>query len=367
MNRDEIVSQILGPGTGLADPESPPHSFFDPYISDAYRHMADEDTRRSFACLHQFAAIAHIQAITDSATLLSCVYPRDASPFKYTFWIPVEEGHTFSSKPIDILGVKASISREDDWLEGISYDSSTGIVSGIPDDGKTYWIPQARFVNSALYDLVGTPMGIKETWYPPNLNPENLPLLLSLTEWALQQGGSIRSVVNLAHAWAGGLFYTEDAPGELLYDPSESPKASVSSEGGGERTWSQPIKISTTDTVLREMVLASPPDSSCVPLSIARVRVLSAPGSGVEGYDETSLVRMVSGSRVRVTGSVPDIGVNDWAIFQYESQSPTPTQTINLSIVTDGSASEIERTRQVVTHLLSRALTGYAKLSLTVS
>lgn len=364
MTRDERVVTLLGPGGDVASAASPPSSFYDKYLSDAYHWLADEETRRVFGILHKTVSLVQVQSALDIAALMSVLNPSVAQPYQRHIWTPVSStDNTLDPAPSWILGVKATVSTEADWVDAVSYNSDTGVVSGLPNDGNTYWIPEMGFFNAALTSYVMDPQGIKQEWIPPNLDETAIPKILGLTEWVMQVGPTETALTLLGHAWAGGGIQY----GDTGWEATEALKCSLTTDVPAKETsWSLPIRVTSVDPQKGRVVLGSAPPATLEARMNGRVRYVPEPGSGDTGADVGGIIRYVSGQTVWMDGVLQTLG-SRWAFFQHDLSATAPVGAVTLSVTTTGTTTEVDRTRQVLAHLIDKLDLGLVNFTLAVS
>jgi hypothetical protein len=347
MSRDLRLQELL-------PPERSP--FFD-YTSDAFRFFVDDDTQDLIHALHRGIVVHLLQQQSELGEALSAISPQTALAFEHTLWTPVKgEGSvTLDPAPIDVLGVKETLSAASDWLT-TTYNPATGVLGGLPTDGKTYWIPEMRFANSYVTRFLAQPIGLHAFRLPRTMPQERLPHLIALVEWALMQGSTERALRNVAAALAGHPFHLS---GTARFNPTVSSVVSVAADGPAERQWHAPRRIELSEASRRKIRLVDPLPEA-VPLQRGVIRIPS------QSYTSPVIVRYVKGPDIFLEGSVPEVALSDWAIFQLEAAPPRPVSRISVQVQMAAGEQLAER-RSAVEFFLRHMVSGSAKLLLELS
>jgi hypothetical protein len=351
VDRDARVEQIL---------EIP----FDvvPYLPDSYYTFADDATETMTRTLHKGIALVAMQESLMMAEHLSVAAPDQAIPYRHRIWLEVTSNAqgevTLIQPPWAIIGVKETLSADDDWVNAASYDRTTGTISGLAPD-TTYWVPEARHYNPWVWSKIAAPLGFGEEHFPLGYGPEHLVQLLRVVRAGMRQGSIAASLRALASALSGNPFayvagtVTAHAANHIvvtqedgtetrcwlpegqgagsltlvpvstevgLFEPLVVNGASVALAGKTERVWDSPIEVSSASG--EQLTLASNPGAGHG--DRLRVRVLSS------GFEAVYLVRNAKGSQVRVEGPVPTLSGGEYAFAQRLSADPEPSLAISV-------------------------------------
>lgn len=321
--RDERVQELLG----VKDA-----AMFDAYLPDAYRMFADRVTQEAFSAMHRAVGVFYMQSALTSLERLSSLSPQLMLPYRRVIWHPITGGDTrLSPAPIDILGVKKTISDEDDWID-VSY--AGGVVTGIPDDGATYWIPEMRFINPHMIEAFSA-LGIK--WSDiPAFDPELYPVLLEMLEEARQRP-TFSMMLSAASALAGNAFHSE---GENRFSPLGT-TCSIATDGPLDAEWGVPTIIEATDPGAG--LIRFWDEINVSPMQRMRVRV---PG---DSYVSSCIVRFKRGHNVYVDGNVPETSGRR-AYAQVAIRDASPVGKINITVKhTSGDKAMIEQFLRSIT------------------
>ena len=383
VDRDARVQQILGIPFDVV-----------PYLPDSYYTFADESTETMTRTLHKGLAIVAIQESLMMAEQLSVIAPDQAIPYRHRIWLEVVSDAsgevTLVQPPWAVIGVKATLSADSDWV-AFSYDRTTGTISGLAAD-TTYWLPEVRHYNPWVWSKIAAPLGFGPEHFPLGYGPEHLVQLLRVLRTGIQKGTNTATLTALASALAGnpfayvaGTITAHEAnhvvvtqadgtqtrcwlpegqgAGSLalravsteveLFEPLVTGGASVSITGKSDRVWGLPIEISSASG--ETFTLASNPGATYG--DRLRVRVLSS------GFEAVYLVRSAKGSTLHVEGPVPTLSGGEYGFAQRLEADPEPT----LSVVVAATSSYGNHRAGTAETFVERALPSSVTANITTS